>query len=351
MTPTPSAGEPFISVLLPVRNETDEFRACLESVAAQDYPPGRLEVIVADAGDEERDRGPLPPGLAIRVLPNPDRLMSRGLNLAAGHARGVYLAVVSAHSVLPAGYLRSISRIAEQTGADNVGGYVQKVGVGRWGRAIAAATSSPFAVGNATQHHGSGAGLADSAFPGFIRRSMFDRVGGFDVRLGCNEDDAFNARLREIGGRVWYDPTIAVVYRPRESLTGAFRQHFRYGRWKVAVARTGVRGYIRWRHIVPSVTVMGAIVLPLSSLLVPSLALGLGCLGIAYMTAAAVEAGRMARRHGAAAWRTFLVFPVIHAGYGLGFLRGLLDRGFPVESETRLQPRLSRRRGSGRRRG
>ena len=39
----------------------------------------------------------------------------------------------------------------------------------------------------------------------------------------------------------------------------------------------------------------------------------------------------MGRRYGSNALRTALVFPVVHAAYGLGFLRGLLDRGLPKE--------------------
>ena len=341
MSPPPPTSDPFISVLLPVRNETAEYLACLDSIAAQDYPLERVEVIVADASDEARDRDAPPANLAVRVLRNPDRLMSRGLNLAAGSARGSFLAIVSAHSELPRTYLRSMVQIAERTGADNIGGFVEKVGVGPWGRAIAAATSSPFAVGNAVQHHGAAPGIVDSAFPGFIRKSAFDRVGGFDPRLACNEDDAFNARLREAGGRVWYEPTVAVRYRPRESLAGAFRQHARYGRWKLAVARTGLRGYLRWRHFVPSLTVLAAIALPAIAVIAPGVALWVAVLPAAYVAAAAAEAIRLSPRYGASPWRTVVVFPVIHAGYGLGFLRGVLDRGVPVEgrsADTSRQP-------------
>lgn len=326
-----SSAMPFISVLLPVRGETDEFRACLESLARQTYPLDRFEVIVADASDGPLDRGTPPDGLTVQVVPNPERLMSRGLNLAAQAASGAYLAVVSAHSLMPADYLARVVEIAATTGADNVGGLVVKQGIGAWGRAIAAATSSPLAVGNAVQHHGAEAGPADSAFPGFIRRATFDAVGGFDPRLACNEDDAFNARLRAIGSRVWYDPSVQVVYRPRESPGAAFWQHFRYGRWKVAVARTGVPGYLRWRHLVPSATVVGAVALPVAALAAPAASVPFVALGLGYILATLLEARRMRRAHGAGPWRTAAVFPVVHAGYGLGFLRGLLDRGLPVE--------------------
>ena len=46
----------FVSVVLPVFNEERHIEACLDSVLAQDYPPDRYEVIVADGGSTDRTR-------------------------------------------------------------------------------------------------------------------------------------------------------------------------------------------------------------------------------------------------------------------------------------------------------
>ena len=39
---------PFISVILPVRNEERYIDACVASIFAQDYPADRMEVIFVD---------------------------------------------------------------------------------------------------------------------------------------------------------------------------------------------------------------------------------------------------------------------------------------------------------------
>jgi cellulose synthase/poly-beta-1,6-N-acetylglucosamine synthase-like glycosyltransferase len=326
-----SPALPFISVLLPVRGESQELVECLASLARQTYPRDRFEVLIADGSDRPIDPAILPAGVDIHVYPNEARVMSPGLNMVASHARGEYLAIVSAHSHLPDGYFERMVAAARATGASNVGTRILKVAHSAWGRAIAAATSSPFGVGSSVQHHGVVAGPADSAFPGFIARSMFDKLGGFNAALACNEDDEFNARLRAAGGLVWYDPAVEVAYRPRETLSGLFRQQFRYGRWKVAVARLGVPGYLRARHAIPSLVVVGAVVGPLASIAWRPLVIPTGVAAVAYVALAVAEGRRMGRRHGAATWRTAVVFPVVHAGYGIGFLRGLLDRGLPKE--------------------
>lgn len=327
-----SPAHPVISVLLPVRGESQELVECLSSLARQTYPRDRFEVLIADGSSRPIDPAILPNGLDIHVYPNPARVMSPGLNMLAGHARGEYLAIVSAHSYLPDGYFKRMVETARATGAANVGTRVLKVAHSPWGKAIAAATSSPFGVGSSVQHHGTQAGPADSAFPGFIARPIFEKLAGFNTALACNEDDEFNARVRAAGGLVWYEPAVEVAYHPRETLSGLFRQHFRYGRWKVAVARLGVPGYLRPRHAIPSLVVVGAVVGPLISIVWRPFVIPTVAAAAAYCMLAVIEGRRMSRAYGASVLRTALVFPFVHAGYGIGFLRGLLDRGLPRES-------------------
>jgi GT2 family glycosyltransferase len=330
-TPDQSPARPFVSVLLPVRGETAELAECLASLARQTYPRDRFEVLIADASDTPIDPAVVPAGLDAHVYSNPARVMSPGLNMLATHARGDYLSIVSAHSYLPEGYFEHMVDTAAATGAANVGTRVLKVARSPWGLAIAAATSSPFGVGSSVQHHGTQAEPADSAFPGFIARPMFEKLGGFNTALACNEDDEFNARVRAAGGLVWYEPAVEVAYRPRETLAGVFRQHYRYGRWKIAVARLGVPGYLRARHAIPSAVVVGAVAGPVLSIVWLLFAVPTVAAGLAYCALALEEGRRMGRHYGSNPLRTAVVFPVVHAAYGLGFLRGLLDRGLPKE--------------------
>ena len=39
---------PFVSVIVPVRNDPFRVRRTVEALAAQDYPTGRYEIIVVD---------------------------------------------------------------------------------------------------------------------------------------------------------------------------------------------------------------------------------------------------------------------------------------------------------------
>ena len=325
---------PFISVLLPVRGESEELIECLASLARQTYPRSRFEILIADGSDRPVDPVIFPVGLDIHIYQNKLRTMSPGLNMLARQARGEHLAIVSAHTWLPDDYLDRMVATAHVTGAANVGARVRKVARSSWGRAIAAATSCPFGVGSSIQHHGAEVGPADSAFPGFIARLMFERLGGFNTALACNEDDEFNARVRAAGGLVWYDPGVEVMYRPRETPGGLFRQYFRYGRWKVAVARLGLPAYLRVHHAIPSLVVAGAVLGLVASVIWRPMSIPTAGAAITYGAIAIYTGRKMAAAHGASTWRTVLVFPVVHAAYGLGFIRGLLDRGLPDEGHN-----------------
>ena len=90
---------PFVSAIVPMRNERSYIERCLRSLAAQDYPSGRFEVIVVDGGSNDGSRELVEsmreevPNL--RVVENRGKQTARGLNPADGtdHAK-----------VMPSGY-------------------------------------------------------------------------------------------------------------------------------------------------------------------------------------------------------------------------------------------------------
>jgi glycosyltransferase involved in cell wall biosynthesis len=83
---------PFVSVLMPLRNEAAFLSRSLGSVLAQDYPADRFEVIVADGMSDDGTRAAIEslrarhPNLAL--IDNPGRIVATGLNAAIRRARG-----------------------------------------------------------------------------------------------------------------------------------------------------------------------------------------------------------------------------------------------------------------------
>jgi glycosyltransferase involved in cell wall biosynthesis len=344
---------PFVSVLIPVRNEARHLAACLAGVLAQDYPGDRLEVIVADGRSEDGTRELLD-GLSerdgrVRAIDNPGRIASTGLNAALGLARGEVIVRMDAHTEYAPDYVRECVTALRETGCDNVGGPARTRAETFWERAVAAAYHSRFSAGGARFHDVAYEGPVDTVTYGCWRKGTFDRVGPFDEELVRNQDDEHNLRLTRAGGRVWQTPRIRSWYRPRGSLAGLFRQYMQYGYWKVRVIQKH-RLPASPRHLVPGAFV-AAVVLLGAAAPFSGVALGawLGLVGC-YLAGALAASVSGAWRSG---WDLLPVLPAVfacyHFGYGYGFLRGLWDFGVRRKSRpgasftalTRSTPRAA----------
>ena len=88
--------------------------------------------------------------------------------------------------------------------------------------------SHPLGVGNALHRYPDYEGYVEGAqFPA-IRRWVFDRIGMFDERLVRNQDDEFNYRIRQAGGKIYVSPRVRYRYFVRERIGQLFKQYFQY---------------------------------------------------------------------------------------------------------------------------
>jgi cellulose synthase/poly-beta-1,6-N-acetylglucosamine synthase-like glycosyltransferase len=318
-----------------MRNERRYIERCLRSLAEQDYPRDRFEVIVVDGGstDGSRDlvesmRDELP---NLRIVDNRGKHTSRGLNIGLAYARGEVIARVDAHASVALDFLTESVAALRRTNADAVGGPIETLGEGRSGEAIALAVSSPFGVGNAAFRYSKREQWTDTvAFPAY-RRDVFDRIGPF-AEIDGGEDDDFHLRLVDAGGRLLLTPKIRSTYYARGTLPELVRQYFGYGQAKLVVLMRHPRR-VRLRQLVPSAFVLALVASLIVALFGGVLVLPLALIGGSYLALSIAVSIALARRHG---WRHLLRLPFaffcMHVAYGVGFLSGLLRRsvGQPV---------------------
>jgi glycosyltransferase involved in cell wall biosynthesis len=312
-----------------MRNEERHIEACLRSLARQDYPRERFEVLVLDGASSDRSRDLVEEfaargDLNLRLIDNPGRTTARGLNLGIAHAHGDIIARIDAHAAVAPDFLRQSVDALTTTDADGVGGPIESVGRGLIGEAIAIAMSSPFGVGNAHFRYSREAQYTDTvAFPAY-RRQIFDRIGPFAEDVNYGEDDEFHYRLGDAGGRLLLTPKIRSTYYTRASLPDLFRQYLAYGRAKVEVLRRHPR-QARLRQFVPAVFVTALLGLGVLSLVARPFRRLLVLVVAIYLLASSLASLRIASQRG---WRYApllpLAFACLHTAYGLGFLGSLL---------------------------
>src|SRR5215813_10883749 len=101
---------PTVSIIVPCRDEGERIETCVRSILEQNIPAGGFEVIVSDgmSGDETRSILTRLAGTSanLRVIDNPGRIVSTGLNEAINIARGKIIIRMDAHTEYAPDYVQ-----------------------------------------------------------------------------------------------------------------------------------------------------------------------------------------------------------------------------------------------------
>ncbi len=322
---------PQVSIVIPVRNEHHYIRHCLDSVLSQDYPKDLMEILLC-LGPSEDDTESIILEYCkrddrIHLLHNPNGTISCGLNIGIRAASGPYIVRMDAHTEFAKNYVSSCIRVILRTGAANVGGPTAVSGKTPIQRAVASAYSSPFALGGGKQHIDAYEGESDTVSYGTFLKTTAESVGLFDENLILNEDDDFNFRIAESGGKIWISPEIKSCYYPRDTYQGLVKQYYGYGLWKPAVIAKHHKP-ARLSHLVPAAFVtfltLGGIASLLSKHCRRLYALVMTLYLVLDAKASFAHAYRNTEdgiRHN---FRLMLIHFLLHVSYGVGFIRGVI---------------------------
>lgn len=325
----PLAENPSVTAIVPCRNERESIEQCVLSILGQEIPNGGLEVIVVDGFSDDGTPAILNKMAcdhpSLTVLMNPKRTMAAGVNIGIRAARGRYIAIMGAHNRYASDYFRQSVQVLEETGVDNVGGSMVCEGRSYTQKAIALAHHSGFCAGGGRWRNPNYEGPADTVFGGVYRREVFEQIGLLDEELIRNQDDEFNLRLTQHGGRIWHSPRIRSWYIPRSSLRALFRQHLQYGYWRVRVTQKR-KAVASLRQLIPGIFVFLLLALPLVS--VGWEVAGWAWIGlvVVYLVSSLSVSVMIGAREG---WRYVFILPLVFAcyqvGYGAGWVRGFVD--------------------------
>ena len=326
------SAETHVSIVVPCRNEIRYVRAFLDSVFRQELDGIEMEVLISDGMSEDGTRQVLAEFekkfARLRILDNPERIVSTACNRAIREARGEIIVRMDVHTLYAPDYVRCCVEVLRETGAGSVGGPALTRADGYLAEAIALAFHTPFASGGAKYRDPRYEGSVASVPYGCFRKSTLERIGLYDEDLVCGQDVELNFRIVSSGGAVWQSPKIVSWYSPRTSLFKLFRQYFQYGFWKVGVLRKHHR-IVSWRSLAPgSCLVAGAVLLLCAAasfggsmwwrdLFLAGLLSFVG----AYLIASLATAVSAARRKG---WRFLPILPVVFAFYQLPYALGSL---------------------------
>ena len=330
---------PFISVILPIRNEEDKILLTLNSISCQNYKSNRIEIIICDGSSDDKTieiiKNIADRDSRIEIINNKYKIVSNGFNLGLNEAKGDIIIRVDGHVEIASNYISRCVALLESKNADIVGGCIRTESDGIVGEAIAIAQSSLFGVGGVefrNNNFNKSTYVNTLAF-GAHNRKIFSDIGGYDEDMVCNQDDEFNHRAIQFGKKIWMDPTIKTIYYARSNYLKLFKQYFNYGFYKVrGIQKRGE--VVSIRHIIPSIFIVTLIITLIIGffLQLPLVAFFVVFLYLVFNLSASI--------YSASSIRVFplisLAFWTLHLGYGLGFIWGLI-RFFNKWNDTELK--------------
>jgi GT2 family glycosyltransferase len=239
-------------------------------------------------------------------------------------AKGDIIIRIDGHTVIEPDYVYNCVKLLQETEADNVGGRMNAMGTTRFGNAVAIATSTSFGVGASRFHYSEKEEWVDTVYMGAWRRKIFEKIGLFDEELIRDQDDEFNYRLREAGGKILLNPKIKSKYTVRSSPKSLWKQYYQYGYWKERVLQKHPK-QMSLRQFIPPAFVLSLLIAVLLAFVTSwgwwLLLLVAGIYLLANLAASIITSSKKGWKH---VLTLPITFSIIHLSYGLGFLAGLI---------------------------
>src|SRR3989338_11415575 len=117
---------PFVSIIIPCRNEEKFIKRCIESIMENDYPKEKMEIFVIDGESTDNTRLVVKKIAEfypfIQLLENSKRITPSALNIGIKKSKGELIIRMDAHSLYKKNYISSCVSYSKKYNADNVGG-------------------------------------------------------------------------------------------------------------------------------------------------------------------------------------------------------------------------------------
>ncbi|MGB9721801.1 MAG: glycosyltransferase [bacterium] len=324
------AESPYVSIIIPMRNEEKYIAQCISSILNNDYPQNRYEIIVVDGMSTDNSQNIVREMQKrfqnIRLLENPSKIRASANNIGIRAAKGEIIISMDAHVIYASDYIHRCVELLQTTDAANVGGIQKAVGHNYLTRAIAFAITTPLGVGNAEFRYSKKSKWVDTVYLGAWHKKTLEQMGLFNENWGRNADYELNYRIRKVGGKILLSPDLKCEYLVRNSLFEFAKQYFHYGVWRVKTILTHPES-IRWRHLIPPLLVVCLFI----SIILLTFKINFGWIPFILYSLYTLGASFIISVSKGLHYFPLLtiIFWIMHLSWGIGFINGIFKFGFP----------------------
>jgi len=150
-------------------------------------------------------------------------------------------------------------------------------------------------------------------------KELFVKEGIRFRDMACNEENLILYRLKKKGYEMLYSPEIFVYHQRRKSLSSMMEQFFRYGRGRGQMTRIHPLS-APWFTLLPSVLILYII----SILIFHNILYLIPFIFYVFLDAIFSFIISLRHKESGAFFLLFILFPLVHLSYGIGFLVGLI---------------------------
>jgi cellulose synthase/poly-beta-1,6-N-acetylglucosamine synthase-like glycosyltransferase len=329
---------PFVSIIIPCRNEEGFIGKCLDSLIANDYPKDKMEIIVVDGASTDKTKEILKNYTReyafIRLIENPKKITPISVNMGIMESKGDIVTKTDAHSEYPADYISKSIKYMEEYKADIVGSiaYATPSTNTLSARAIVEALKSKISGGGSFRNQSGKPIWTDTVFGPFIKREVIKKIGLFNERLARSQDMDFGMRATKSGAKILLVPEIMIDYHPKSTIIGFLKHNFQDGIWAILPLKYGAPMF-KIRHILPLLFVSTLVALKIAGFFFTPFWALLLFIEAAYISVISIESIKISAREKDHRLFPYLIAAFIarHFGYGLGSMVGIIKLILPEE--------------------
>ena len=328
----------LVSVVVGLLNEEKFLPRLIEDFKKQTYNHNEIELIFID-GMSKDDSWKILEDFKnsnhdfydVVLLKNPKVILSAGMNVGIKAARGECILKVDCHSHITDNFIENNVKIIEE-GEDVCGGPRPNIieNADNFSKTLLLVEENMFGSGIADYRKKTTKKYVSSVFQGMYKKSIFDKIGLLDEKVGRVEDNELHYRIRKNGYKIRYSNDILSYQYTRPTLKRMLKQKYSNGYWIGKVSHVYPKAFSIF-HFVPLAFVLAIIfslcMIPITSIFIILLS-SVYFLFTMLITIMTIINNKFNI--------TILLMPIIlfliHVYYGVGTLVGLI-KGFSWKKE------------------
>ena len=328
----------LVSVIVGLLNEEKFLPRLIEDFKKQTYDHDEIELIFIDGMSKDSSwkiledfKNSNHDFYDVVLLKNPKVILSAGMNVGIKAARGECILKVDCHSHITDNFIENNVKIIEE-GEDVCGGPRPNIieNADNFSKTLLLVEENMFGSGIADYRKKTTKKYVSSVFQGMYKKSIFDKIGLLDEKVGRVEDNELHYRIRKNGYNIRYSNDILSYQYTRPTLKRMLKQKYSNGYWIGKVSHVYPKAFSIF-HFVPLAFVLAIIfslcMIPITSIFIVLLS-SIYFLFTILITIMIIINNKFNI--------TILLMPIIlfliHVYYGVGTLVGLI-KGFSWKKE------------------